>query len=144
MFSTHRVARDKSGSSLVDHDVEFCGKDRREELSYRGLRKCPRESLHLFAVADRDNRRDRLHEELCRKLLVCVDVDFCKLEGSAGLDGQTLKQGRQSLARGTPFSPEVDEDGHVTGSKEDFLLESSDGDVLDIGACTFHDGKDRW
>lgn len=141
VFGASCVARDEGSPGLVDHEVEPRRQDGLEEGGDLGLREGAHEPVDLLAVPDRDDRGDRLHAELGGELLVGVDVHLCELECSTGFVRHALEEGGERLARSAPRRPEVDENGDFPGSKQDLMLEVSEGDVLHEWARAFHEGK---
>src|SRR5579875_3116099 len=69
--------------------------------------------LLQLAVLEQHQRRDRHDVELDRGLLVVVDVELDDLERLALLGRDLLDDRGDAPAGPTPWSPEVDEHGHV-------------------------------
>ncbi len=77
----------------------------------------------------REDRGDALDAELLHQHLVGVDIDLGQQEAAVVLDGETLQERAELLARLAPLGPEVDDDGHLGGALEDVGLEARLVDV---------------
>lgn len=141
VFGTGRISFDQRTPRLVDHQVKLAREHGNEEFCDCLLGERSAEAVDLFAVLDRDDRRDRLDEVLRRQFRIRIDIDLGEFKGTGCLLRHALKERRKGLAWLTPLSPEVNEDGHIARSHKYFLLEVCERDVLHKGAGLLHRGK---
>ena len=141
VFGGDAVVGQLCGARLVDHEVQFSREDPLDPLSYGRFRERTREALGDRTITERKHHRDALHAVLCSEFLVCVDIDLHEFEGTPRLGGHLLENGTKDSAGLTPLCPEIDNNGNLAASLEDFLGEVRGVYVLHKIAGSGHRGK---
>lgn len=85
-----------------------------------------------IAVFEQHEGRNAANAVTGRRFSVVVDVELCNFEATGIFGSNFVEDGRDHLARATPLSPVIDENGAI--GAQNLLLKGAVGDVNDLAA----------